>query len=89
MEDRQEPQIARDGATVTLMPRAVTAVDPGPRPDDRPARRGRGARGASTGPWATATDDPPGFGDTPDGPQSPASAAGTGWPADIPPRNED
>ena len=92
---------AGDGATVTLMPRAVTAVDPGPGPDDRPARRGRGARGASTGPWATATDDLPGFGEAPGAPQSqanmpdpagpvtPASASGTGWPADMPPRNEE
>ena len=84
---------AGDGATVTLTPPTVVAVDPGPGPDDRPARRGRGARGASTGPWATATDDLPGFDDAPGAPQSqvntpdpagpvtPASPVGTGWPA--------
>ena len=89
---RKESEAAPDspaGATVTVMPRAVTAADPGITPDDRPARPGRGARGAAAGPWATATDDQPGFGDAPDGPQAPASAAGAGWPADIPPHNED
>jgi transcriptional regulator with XRE-family HTH domain len=78
-------------AAISLMPRAVTAADPALRPDDRPARRGRSARstrsarGASSGTWAAATDDAAGLDEVPDEPQSPASAAGTGWPADVPP----
>ncbi|MGA2826209.1 MAG: helix-turn-helix transcriptional regulator [Streptosporangiaceae bacterium] len=79
-----------DGATVSLMPRAVAAVDPAPRPDDRPVRPGRGARGASSRAWATATDDLPGLDEAPGEPQSPAAgAAGTGWPADVPPHTGD
>jgi len=74
-------------ATVSVLPRAVTAADPVTRPDDRPARpgRGRGGRGASSGAWAAATGDVPGPDDSPAGPQGPASAAGTGWPADHSP----
>ena len=70
------------GAPVTLLPPAVTAADPGTRPIGRPAR---GTRRASSGAWATATDDFAGSDDAAAGPQSPA---GTGWPTDVPPRDE-
>ncbi len=83
---------------VTLLPRAVTAAYPDSRPNARPARPARGGRGASSRTWATATGDPADSDDAPAGrqdpvsPQSPASqagAVGTGWPTDVPPRNEE
>jgi transcriptional regulator with XRE-family HTH domain len=87
---RKESEAATDSAvgseaTVSIMPRAVAAADTVTHPGDRPARPGRGARGASSRTWATATGDVPGPDDSPGEPMGPASTAGTGRPEDVSP----
>jgi transcriptional regulator with XRE-family HTH domain len=87
---RKESEAATDSAagseaTVSIMPRAVAAADTVTHPGDRPVRPGRGARGASSRTWATATGDVPGPDGSPGEPKGSAGTAATGWPEDVSP----
>jgi len=80
-----------DGAaSVTSMPTPVAeSYSPA---GGRPGRRIRGGRGGASGTWAAATVDVADGGGAPAAGPDPASetgAEGTGWPVDIPARDEE
>jgi transcriptional regulator with XRE-family HTH domain len=79
-----------DVAPVTIMPAPV--AEPYSPAGDRPGRRIRGGRGRASGTWAAATVDVADGGDAPAADPdlaSEAGAEGTGWPVDIPARDEE
>ncbi len=83
--------LSDDAASVTIMPTAE-AAEPYSPPGDRPGRRIRGGRGRASGTWAAATVDVADDGDAPVADPDlagEAGAEGTGWPVDIPARDEE
>ena len=82
--------LSDDAASVTIMP-APAAESYSPA-DGRPGRRTRGGRGRASGTWAAATVDVADGGGAPAAEPDLASetgAEGTGWPVDIPARDEE
>jgi transcriptional regulator with XRE-family HTH domain len=77
-----------DAASVTSMPTPVAeSYSP---VAGRPGRRIRGGRGGASGTWAAATVDDGGDAPAADpGLASEAGTEGTGWPVDIPARDEE
>jgi len=84
--------LSDDAASVTIMPTPVAAAEPYSPAGARPGRRVRGGRGRASGTWAAATVDVADGGGAPAAGPDPASetgAEGTGWPVDIPARDEE
>ena len=84
--------LSDDAASVTIMPTPAAAAEPYSPAGGRPGRRIRGGRGRGSGTWAAATVDVADGGDAPAADPdlaSEAGAEGTGWPVDIPARDEE
>src|SRR5450631_130858 len=84
--------LSDDAASVTIMPTPAAAAEPYSPAGGRPGRRIRGGRGRASGTWAAATVDVADGGDAPAADPDLASEAGTegtGWPVDIPVRDEE